>query len=266
MALVLADPTREEAPLAAPADLPVTREAAVWVTGLDLPALPFARQEAASISRFLGSSRVVVGPAASEHFLKTTNLRPYRVLHLAAHAVVDPARPERSAVVLAPGAPEEDGLLQLHEVVDLDLAEKLVVLSACRSSSGAVLPGEGPLSLARGFFQAGARTVVGSLWALRDQDASRVMDGFYRALADGETAAGALAQAQRERIAAGDPAAAWAAVLVLGDGSLALQEPGLSRHGVPVGRWGGLAILLLLALALGWGLVRRGFIRGPAKG
>jgi CHAT domain-containing protein len=265
MALVLADPTREEATQAQTVDVPVSREAAVWVNGLNLPALPFARQEAASISRVLGSSRVLVGPDATERFLKTTDLRPYRALHLAAHAVVDPARPERSAVVLAPGAPEEDGLLQLHEVVDLDLAGKLVVLSACRSSSGAILPGEGPLSLARAFFQAGARTVVGSLWAVRDQDASRVMDGFYRALADGETAAGALAQAQRERIFAGDATAAWAGVLVLGDGSLALREPGPSRQGVPVSRWGGMTVLLLLlALALGWGLARRGAIRGRA--
>lgn len=254
-ALVLADPLREgEAPSSA-GGLPVRRDAAVWVNGLGLPALRFAREEASTIARVLGGSRVLLGADASERLLKTTDLHPYRALHLAAHAVVDDARPDRSAVVLAPGAPEEDGLLQMHEVVDLELGGKLVVLAACRSTSGAILSGEGPLSLARAFFQAGASTVVGSLWALRDREAAELMEGFYRALADGETAAAALARAQRERIAARDPPAAWAGVVVLGDGSPTLRAaPGQAR----VGRWLGTGVLLaVLVLTLGWGLARR---------
>jgi CHAT domain-containing protein len=249
---VLADPAREERPVTTVEASAVQREAASWLDGLGLPPLPFAREEASAIVGALAGSRVVVGADASERFLKTADLRSYGVLHLAAHAVVDGARPERSAVVLAPGAPEEDGLLQMREIVDLDLGGKLVVLAACRSSSGAILRGEGPLSLARAFFQAGAGTVVGSLWALRDQEAAALMDGFYRALAHGEPAAVALARAQRERIAAGAPAAAWSGVVLLGDGALALEAP-RNLHDDRMIPWfvAGIVLVVLAAL-VGW--------------
>jgi CHAT domain-containing protein len=194
---------------------------------VELGSLPFARVEAREIEKALGGrSRLLLGPDASEHFLKTADLRPFRILHFAAHAVVDDEKPDHSAVVLAPGAPQEDGLLQIREVLGLDIAGDLVVLATCRSSSGPLLQGEGPLSLARAFFQAGARTVVGSLWSLRDDETARLVAAFYRALGDGLPVAAAMARAQRERIAAGAPAAAWAGLVVLGDGDLVPVQGG----------------------------------------
>jgi len=260
LALVLADPILGDRPgsMSPEATSPVARESSFWLSGLALRPLPFAREEALAISQALGGkTRVLLGADASERYLKTADLRPYRALHLAAHAVVDEARPERSALVLTPGAPEEDGLLQMNEVVDLDLRGKLVVLAACRTSSGAVLSGEGPLSLARSFFQAGANAVVSSLWPQRDDEAASLMADFYRALGDGQPTAVALAAAQRKRIATGAPAAAWAGLLVLGDGSLAIVSRG---HSVRSTQILGVAVLLVAAgLALGaWRGRRRG--------
>jgi tetratricopeptide (TPR) repeat protein len=251
LALVLADPLLSERRMESEKVVSaVHRESTLWVRGLSLQALPFARAEASAISRELGgSSRVLLGADASERFLKTADLHPYRALHLATHAVVDEARPERSAVLLAPGAEEEDGLLQMQEVANLDLAGKLVVLAACRSSSGATLAGEGPLSLARSFFQAGSQAVVGSLWPLRDDEAASIMAAFYRGLAEGELAAVALARAQRERVAAGAPAAAWAGLLVLGDGSLALVPPGRPAES---SRIVALALIVAALALAGW--------------
>ncbi len=143
------------------------------------------------------------------------------MIHLAAHAVVDDDHPERSAVVLAPGDGEEDGLLQASEIAGLDLRGKVVILSACRTASGAVLEGEGVMGLARAFFEAGARAVVGSLWPLRDDDAAALMEQLSRELARGQPVAAALADARRERLAAGAPTAAWAGLVVLGDGDAA---------------------------------------------
>ncbi len=262
LALVLADPALVEGPARDQlATSPVQRESALWLEGLRLRPLPFAREEASAISRELGGrNRVLIGPEASERFLKTANLQLYRALHLAAHAVVDELRPERSAVLLAPGAPEEDGLLQMYEVADLDLAGKLVVLAACRSSSGATLPGEGPLSLARSFFQAGAHAVVGSLWPLRDDETASMMAGFYRGLGQGQVAAEALARAQRERIGAGAPTDAWAGLLLLGDGALALVPPAASPDGAQIARYA--VALAVLASALVVALWRRRLSRG----
>src|SRR4030095_8618917 len=104
------------------------------------------------------------------------------------HAVVDEERPERSAVLLSPGAPEEDGLLQPREIAELALHGKLVVLSSCGSATGTLLRGEGVVGIARAFFQAGARTVVASLWPMRDDEAAAIAGSFYRHLRDGESA------------------------------------------------------------------------------
>jgi tetratricopeptide (TPR) repeat protein len=232
------------------------REAPPWLTGLRLGRLPHGAREARlAVSALGGGGQVLSGVEATEHKLKGAALADYGVLHLAAHAVADEVHPERSAVVLAAGAREEDGLLQAREISLLDLRDRLVVLSACRSSSGALLRGEGLLSLARSFLEAGARAVVGNLWPVRDDEALALVGSFYRRLGEGQSVSGALAGARRERMRAGAPAAAWAGLVVVGDGDLSFR----GRQGAGVLPWivsGGVGMLLLLALV--WWLRRRG--------
>jgi len=147
-------------------------------------------------------------------------LSAYGIVHFAAHGVLDDEHPRRTAVLLAPGSPDEDGLLQIREIVTMDFKGKLVVLSSCRSAAGTLLGGEGVMGLARAFFQAGAHAVVGSLWPLRDDDARELFERFYRYLADGLAVTAALSAAQREMMDRGAPTAAWAGVVALGDGNL----------------------------------------------
>ncbi|HKQ18799.1 MAG TPA: CHAT domain-containing protein, partial [Candidatus Eisenbacteria bacterium] len=194
-----------------------TSRAATLATGLRIGTLPSARAEAGEmVRRLAGGSRMVAGADASERFLKTTDLSSYRMLHLAAHAVVDEEHPERSAVLLAPGSGDEDGLLQAREIVNLDLHGRVVILSACSSASGTVLEGEGVMGLARAFFQAGAVGVVGGLWPLRDQEAARLVDDMAAGLGRGASIGTALAGARRAAIREGSPASAWAGLVVLG--------------------------------------------------
>jgi hypothetical protein len=247
--LALADPRWDGTAAAS-----IERQAALW-QGLSLGALPRGRREARFALRSLrGAGAVLAGESATERFLKTADLRRYAILHLAAHAVVDDDTPERSAIVLAPGASEEDGLLQSREIVGLDLSGLVIVLSACGSSSGQVLAGEGPLSLARAFLQAGARAVVGNLWEVRDDEAEALMAAFYRELGRGRSVAAALATARRERALSGAPAAAWAGTVVLGDGDVTIAPAAATWRG-PISYWlpSALAALLLLGpLALWW--------------
>src|SRR5690606_34940745 len=129
-------------------------------------------------------------------------LADFGVLHFATHALVDTLHPGRSAIVLARHSAEHDGLLQPRDIVELDLHGKLVVLSACSSASGAVIDGEGVMGLAHALFRAGAHTVVGSLWPIRDDDALALFERFYVHLDQGLSVDAALAAAQRDRIAA----------------------------------------------------------------
>jgi tetratricopeptide (TPR) repeat protein len=213
--LTLADPALDDGDETA-----ARTRASVLFQGLRLGRLPHARQESRAIARHVGTADALVGAAASEEALKATDLRRYGVLHLAAHAVADEVKPERSAIVLAPGDANEDGLLQSREIHALALDGGVVVLSACYTAGGAVLSGEGVLSLARAFFAAGAHAVVGSRWPLRDSDAAELFEGFYRRLGRGASLAEALQATQNEARAAGRPASTWAALVLLGNGDL----------------------------------------------
>jgi CHAT domain-containing protein len=186
-----------------------------------LAPLPWARREAAAVVRILHLDAAALhqGSAASERILKDAATGAYAVVHLAAHARADGNFPERSAVFLAPGGVDEDGWLQPREIAALNLGGSLVVLSACESADGALLSGEGPLSLARAFFAAGASVVVATRWPLRDDDVAFFMERFYRELGTGASVSRALARARRDAISSGRPAALWAGVAVLGDGS-----------------------------------------------
>lgn len=244
--LALADPA-----LTGSAATDDTQRQATLEVGLRLGRLPYAREEAQAMVTSLGGRGTLrTGAEASERFLKTVDLGNFRIIHLAAHAVVDDEHPERSAILLAPGADEEDGLLQIREVVDLDLDGAIVILSACRSASGALLAGEGVVGLARAFIQAGARTVIGGLWPLRDDEAARFIKNFSHHLAGGATVGAALNAARRDGIEAGLPAAAWAGLVLLGQGDVVPVPGGVTGPTAQRGHLTLIGALLLAAIVL----------------
>jgi len=221
-----------------------------WRSTGALGRLPFAREEARrALSAVRGRGELRLDDAASEAYLKGAASR-FRVLHLAAHAIVDADEPARSAVLLAPGGAGEDGLLQAREVADLDLHGATVVLSACRSAGGAEIAGEGVMGLARAFFLARAGAVVGSLWPVRDRDAAALMDAFYRQLSRGAGPSAALARAKRELARRGDPAGTWAGFVVLGAGQTPIWPGAAAR--APWAVWTALGVGALALAALAW--------------
>jgi len=247
-ALVFADPLT----LATGEGAGKQRSATFLAPARGLGRLHFARAEGKAVLRQLGGE-LLVGKDASEAYLKRHGVDAFGLIHFAAHAVTNELNPDGSGVWLSPGDSREDGLLQVREIVDLDLDKRIVVLSTCESASGEILRGEGVMGLARAFFQAGAHTVVASLWPLRDDDGAALFESFYRHLGQGRSVAAALQAAQRDRMEAGAPAVAWAGVVVLGDGG---------RIPMPGGRgisWivpAALAFLLASALGL-WAWLRR---------
>ncbi len=227
---------REQAPREAAAVLAVLADpdttASDPATGAAFPRLPGARREADAAARRLGGA-VWHGADATESAFA---LADARVLHVAAHAVIDPSFPEASAIHLAAGG-DDDGRLEARELMGLDLRGRVVVLSACRSADGPVVGGEGPMGLARALFQGGARTVVGTRWPLPDDSAAAFFDAFYAELAKGRTVSGAVGAARAARRDAGDTPEVWAGVVVLGDGDAA---PAPRGAGAPWSWWLGL--------------------------
>lgn len=77
---------------------------------------------------------------------------------------------------------EDDGILTAQEISTLDLsATQWVVLSACGSGIGHIVDGEGVFGLRRAFRIAGAKTIIMSLWSVRDDVADVWMKALYDA-------------------------------------------------------------------------------------
>ena len=121
------------------------------------------------------------------------------VLHLAAHSVYQHRRPVFSAVCLG------ERFLLAHDLLRMQLPFDLVVLSGCETGRRRRIPGEELYGLPRALLGAGARSVLGSLWAVDDADTRAFMQAFYSQLASGEPARRAMALAQRELLDAGLP-------------------------------------------------------------
>jgi len=109
-----------------------------------------------------------------------------------------------SRIELGPGRPGstmDDGRLEVHEVLGLEIQSPLVFLSGCETGLGPgasrrYSPGEDYATLAAAFLAAGARQVVATLWAIPDTGAAVFASRFYRELERTGTAE-ALASAQR---------------------------------------------------------------------
>ncbi|MCC7157706.1 MAG: CHAT domain-containing protein [Bryobacterales bacterium] len=161
--------------------------------------LPATRQEVLGIGSYFPAPMrtLLLGEAATEQSVKEADLRAYRRLHFATHAVLDERVPARSGIVLSQiGTGREDGILHASEVMELKLDAELVVLSACRTGLGQLVGGEGMVGLTRSFFHAGAQRVVVSLWDVNDQSTARLMKEFYRQMSAGHGPADALRAAK----------------------------------------------------------------------
>lgn len=211
-ASALANRTRATAPTSAALVVAAPAETA------GLGPLTAAPAEAAAIRRRVGGEVAELSGAGATHeALEASGLGRFAVLHFASHALMDEARPLRSALMLAPGASDAEGRWSAEEIYRTSVSADLVVLSACRTGAGAQTPGEGVMSLARAFLYAGAGATVATLWDVPDAPSPIFADVLYRELAAGRQLSAAVAEARRELRRQGAPPRAWAAYVLTGN-------------------------------------------------
>lgn len=165
--------------------------------------LPWSGHEAAAILGRIPETAerlTALGLAAHRDLVTGGELASYRLIHFATHGWLDDRHPLLSGIVLSrfdPRGRRRPAFLRVPEIARLHLPADLVVLSACETGRGQTLRGEGVVGMAHAFFQAGARRLVVSHWAVDDEATAQLMDHFYQALLEQRLSpAAALRQAQ----------------------------------------------------------------------
>ncbi|MFH1051414.1 MAG: CHAT domain-containing tetratricopeptide repeat protein [bacterium] len=198
--------------------------------GISLSQLPGTEKEINDIDKFLKGRNWVVNSYLGDMALKTAvkTANSPRVLHIATHGLfLEDVKLEsnkqfgfeeqklvenpllRSGLFFT-GADnylksdsskpsgDENGILTAYEAMSLDLDKtELVVLSACETGLGEIKNGEGVFGLRRAFQQAGAKTVVMSLWTVNDEATQELMSNFYSNWVTGMTKRDAFSKAQQ---------------------------------------------------------------------
>jgi CHAT domain-containing protein len=85
------------------------------------------------------------------------------------------------------GSKNFDGVITAEKILDLKLmGTDMVVLSACNTGVGEVKRGEGVFGLRRAFTQAGAKSLVMSMWSVPDKETKELMVEFYKNILSGK--------------------------------------------------------------------------------
>ena len=213
---------------AAPAAHPETSTRSREANGGPLPPLPATQIEIDAVGKLLAASGWQVAPYTGDAALEEVldRQRSPRLVHVATHGFFlsdqdlarekkesgdqsvgaeDPmlrsglffAGADRAESGAAPATGLEDGVLTAYEATQLDFqGTELVVLSACETGLGEQHNGEGVFGLRRGLQEAGAESILMSMWSVPDRETQELMALFYQNWLAGQDKHEALRQAQ----------------------------------------------------------------------
>jgi CHAT domain-containing protein len=156
--------------------------------------LPFAEQEARDVAAQLPGATLLLGPDAT--IARFQELVPRAgLIHFAGHGVFNAAHPLDSALLFV-GADDKPDLLAARRLYDMRTDATLAFLSACETGVNALGGGGDLMGMERGFFYAGASSVIASLWPVQDKATAMLAHEFYRAWNEGAPPSRALQTAQ----------------------------------------------------------------------
>ncbi len=185
--------------------------------------LPESAEEVKALGRLYGASRskVYVGAEAREDRVKS-EAGTAGILHFSTHGTLNNAAPMYSYLTLAEVGPNDDGLLEAWELMQLDLKADLAVLSACETARGRIGAGEGVIGFSWAMFIAGVPSTVVSQWKVDSASTRDLMVNFHRSLISQSrpTKTNALRQAALKLMRNPETSHPfyWAGFVLVGDG------------------------------------------------
>ena len=177
--------------------------------------LRYSKEEVQNLNSLFANGYTLLSDDATEKNFKE-NAELSRIIHLSTHSFLYKDQP---LIIFSKSEDDkEDGFLESGEILQLTLNSDLVVLSSCRSGLGKTDESEGVLGMQKAFFEAGAKSIVVSLWDVNDKYTSYFMQSFYEYLSQGFDKSEALRKAKiffRENYSANPYY--WAAFVLSGD-------------------------------------------------
>jgi CHAT domain-containing protein len=206
--------------------------------------LPATRKELEAVGASVPRARLRFRAQATESAVRRA-LTEEGLVHVATHGVLNVRHPMFSRIELARpprASADDDGSLEIHELLGLSIRSSLVFLSGCETGAAQewtdeLVRGAGDLTLAQAVLSAGAANVITTLWPIEDAGAADFAAHFYRALRS-SSVADAFAAAQRQMAADeryGSPYY-WAGYTLSGDGGSAVGAQISAAPSVPVTR------------------------------
>ncbi len=176
------------------------------------PELPGADAEVAALAVEHPATTALTGPHATVAAVGAA-LADATTAHVAAHGVYRTDNPLFSCLRLA------DGALNVYDLEKLSAVPRTLVLSSCDAATTATVAGDAVLGLGSALLRLGVGTLIAPVLEIPDTAAVALMVDLHRRLANGTTAASALA-ASIEAADDAEPAhrAVRHAFVVLGDG------------------------------------------------
>lgn len=151
--------------------------------------LPFAKHESTLIETMTDAD-LFTDLDTKSFFTKS---KSYNIHHLLSHAFIDNEKSDRSYLSLG----ERNDSISIQDIVNSNLKSKMVCLSACDSGIGNLKKEEGVISLARGFLQSGAESIVMSSFKVSDRTGSEIITEFYKNLRSGKNKARSLSHSKK---------------------------------------------------------------------
>lgn len=203
----------------------------------ELKELPETATELKAIAGAVkGGGTILLAEQATEEHFRALPLAQYQMLHFATHGLIKGDVPglEQPALVFTPkdmGDELNDGLLTASDIANLNLAARLVVLSACNTANFDPAAFNSQIQgLSSAFAVAGVPATVASLWPVESGTSARLMIHLYKHLlsADAPGIAVALQRATLDTIADAPSRAFahprfWAPFVSLGDGAARIE-------------------------------------------
>jgi len=177
--------------------------------------------EVERIGTFYETETVLEKQATLTNFMSAAS--QFNILHLATHASANDEYPDYSYLAFTETKDStESNILYIKDLYNTSLRADMVTLSACQTGIGKLQKGQGMLSLSKGFYYAGAKSLVNTLWKINDKSTVPLMEYFYEGLSKGYSKSEALRKAKLKYLETTDDDLLkhpyyWGAFVVSGD-------------------------------------------------